>query len=63
MGDTIKITVTNNLGNQSTAVHFHGLFQTNTTFSDGPAMVTQVSVRAAAFSLISRVSGAAGMQS
>ncbi|KAI9048154.1 hypothetical protein LZ554_007949 [Drepanopeziza brunnea f. sp. 'monogermtubi'] len=45
MGDTIKITLTNNLGNQSTAIHFHGIFQTNTTFSDGPAMVTQCPIQ------------------
>lgn len=45
MGDTFKITVTNNLGNQSTAIHFHGIFQTNTTFSDGPAMVTQCPIQ------------------
>jgi iron transport multicopper oxidase len=41
VGDTIKINVNNTLGNQTTAIHFHGLFQTNTTFEDGPAMVTQ----------------------
>ncbi len=45
MGDTIKITLTNNLGNQSTAIHFHGIFQTNTTYSDGPAMVTQCPIQ------------------
>ncbi|KAG4438082.1 hypothetical protein IFR05_006448 [Cadophora sp. M221] len=45
MGDTIKITMTNNLGNQSTAIHFHGIFQTGTAFSDGPAMVTQCPIQ------------------
>merc|ERR1711969_69147 len=32
MGDTIKITMTNNLGNQSTAIHFHGIFQNGTAY-------------------------------
>jgi iron transport multicopper oxidase len=41
IGDTIKINVNNTLGNQTTAIHFHGLFQINTTFEDGPSMVTQ----------------------
>ncbi|KAH8892238.1 hypothetical protein GQ53DRAFT_864098 [Thozetella sp. PMI_491] len=41
LGDTIKINVWNNLGNETTAIHFHGIFQRNTTFEDGPAMVTQ----------------------
>jgi iron transport multicopper oxidase len=41
MGDTVILTVTNNLGNETTAIHFHGIFQRNTTYSDGPAMVTQ----------------------
>lgn len=41
LGDTITINVYNGLGNQSTAIHFHGLFQRNTTYSDGASMVTQ----------------------
>ncbi|KAH9212454.1 Cupredoxin [Leptodontidium sp. 2 PMI_412] len=45
MGDTIKITMTNNLRNQSTAIHFHGIFQTGTAYSDGPAMVTQCPIQ------------------
>jgi iron transport multicopper oxidase len=45
MGDTIKLTMTNNLGNESTAIHFHGIFQRNTTYADGPAMVTQCPVQ------------------
>ncbi|CZS88993.1 uncharacterized protein RCO7_04645 [Rhynchosporium graminicola] len=40
-GDSVKITLTNNLVNQSTAIHFHGIFQTGTAYSDGPAHVTQ----------------------
>ncbi|KAK3370690.1 conidial pigment biosynthesis oxidase Abr1/brown 1 [Podospora didyma] len=41
VGDTIKINLVNMLGNQTTTLHFHGLFQRNTTFEDGPAMVNQ----------------------
>jgi iron transport multicopper oxidase len=41
LGDTVKINVINGLGNQSTSIHFHGLFQQNTTFEDGPVGVTQ----------------------
>ncbi|KAJ9145434.1 WSC domain-containing protein [Pleurostoma richardsiae] len=41
LGDTIKINVYNALGNESTAIHFHGIFQEGTNFEDGPAMVTQ----------------------
>ncbi|KAK3686179.1 conidial pigment biosynthesis oxidase Abr1/brown 1 [Podospora appendiculata] len=41
VGDTVKINLINNLGNQTTTLHFHGLYQRNTTFEDGPAMVTQ----------------------
>lgn len=40
-GDTIKINVVNNLGNETTAIHFHGLFQQGSNNMDGPAMVTQ----------------------
>lgn len=45
MGDTVKITVTNNLVNETTAIHFHGLHQRNTTYADGPAMVTQCPIQ------------------
>jgi iron transport multicopper oxidase len=45
MGDTVIITVTNNLGNETTAIHFHGLHQINTTYADGPAMVTQCPIQ------------------
>jgi len=41
LGDTIKINVVNNLGNQSTSLHFHGMFQQGTNFEDGPVGVTQ----------------------
>jgi iron transport multicopper oxidase len=45
LGDTIIITLTNNLVNESTALHFHGLHQINTTYADGPAMVTQCPIQ------------------
>ena len=32
------------LGNQSTSMHFHGLFQNGTTEMDGPVGVTQCDV-------------------
>jgi iron transport multicopper oxidase len=41
IGDTIKINIVNNLGNQTTSLHFHGLHQGGTTFEDGAAMVSQ----------------------
>lgn len=45
IGDTIKINVVNNLGNQSTSIHFHGLFQQNSNFEDGPVGVTQCPIQ------------------
>lgn len=41
VGDNIVIDVHNNLGNQSTSLHFHGLFMNGTTHMDGPAQVSQ----------------------
>ncbi|KAK0625023.1 Cupredoxin [Bombardia bombarda] len=41
IGDTVRINVVNRLGNESTAIHFHGIFQNNTNYADGAAMVTQ----------------------
>lgn len=43
-GDEIAITVLNLLGNQSTSLHFHGLFMNGTTHMDGPAQVSQCSI-------------------
>ncbi len=40
-GDILVLNVNNNLGNQSTSIHFHGIFQRNTTFEDGPTFVSQ----------------------
>ncbi|KAF2165202.1 multicopper oxidase [Zasmidium cellare ATCC 36951] len=40
-GDNVVINVNNQLGNQSTSLHFHGLFQNGTNEMDGPPAVTQ----------------------
>lgn len=42
VGDRVVIHVTNNLGTQSTGLHFHGLNQLGTQVMDGPTGVTQV---------------------
>ncbi|KAI9162801.1 Iron transport multicopper oxidase fetC [Paramyrothecium foliicola] len=41
VGDTIVINVKNDLGNQSTSLHFHGLFMEGENHMDGPSQVTQ----------------------
>ncbi|KAF8848125.1 hypothetical protein BDZ45DRAFT_606421 [Acephala macrosclerotiorum] len=41
IGDIIVINVVNSLGNETTSLHFHGMFQRNATFEDGTAMVAQ----------------------
>jgi iron transport multicopper oxidase len=41
VGDTVAIAVQNNLGNESTSIHWHGLHQTVHNQNDGPPMVTQ----------------------
>ncbi|KJX95791.1 iron transport multicopper oxidase fet3 like protein [Zymoseptoria brevis] len=43
-GDRVVINMHNGLGNQSTSLHFHGLFQNGTTEMDGPVGVTQCDV-------------------
>ena len=43
-GDTVIVNVDNQLGNQSTTLHFHGLFQNGSTSMDGPASVTQCGI-------------------
>lgn len=40
-GDRLIVNVLNSLGNQSTSLHFHGLFMNGATHMDGPASVTQ----------------------
>ncbi|KAK7920872.1 hypothetical protein PG985_008894, partial [Apiospora marii] len=44
VGDRVVIHVTNSLGNQSTSLHFHGLFQNGTTHMDGPPQVSQCDI-------------------
>lgn len=44
VGDTLIVNVDNQLGNQSTSLHFHGLYQNGTTHMDGPHGVTQCGI-------------------
>ncbi|KAH7336256.1 Cupredoxin [Rhexocercosporidium sp. MPI-PUGE-AT-0058] len=44
IGDRVVINLRNNLGNETTSLHFHGLFQTGSNTMDGPAGVTQCPV-------------------
>lgn len=44
IGDRVVINVHNQLGNQSTSLHFHGLFMNGTTQMDGPSQVTQCGI-------------------
>jgi iron transport multicopper oxidase len=41
IGDRVIIDVHNSLGNQSTSLHFHGLYMNGSTHMDGPAGVSQ----------------------
>ncbi|EXJ67555.1 uncharacterized protein A1O5_09568 [Cladophialophora psammophila CBS 110553] len=41
LGDTVVVNVLNLLGNQSTSLHFHGLFMNGTNELDGAAQVNQ----------------------
>lgn len=44
IGDRVIIHVNNQLGNQSTSLHFHGLFMNGTSHMDGPTGVTQCAI-------------------
>ncbi|TQS32177.1 hypothetical protein Golomagni_07515, partial [Golovinomyces magnicellulatus] len=44
LGDRVVINVNNQLGNQSTSLHFHGLFMNGTSHMDGPTGVTQCAI-------------------
>ncbi|KAL2023155.1 hypothetical protein VTK56DRAFT_3761 [Thermocarpiscus australiensis] len=44
VGDTVVIHLTNNLGNQTTGLHFHGVNQVQSNDMDGPSGVTQCPV-------------------
>jgi len=41
IGDRVVVNLRNQLGNETTSLHFHGLFQTGSNTMDGPAGVTQ----------------------
>ena len=41
VGEQITVHLTNKLGNETTSLHFHGLFQNGTNSMDGPTGVTQ----------------------
>jgi len=43
-GDQIIVNVKNSLGNESTSLHFHGLYMNGTTHMDGPIGVTQCGI-------------------
>ncbi|KAF2671312.1 hypothetical protein BT63DRAFT_423525 [Microthyrium microscopicum] len=43
-GDTLIVNVCNNLGNQSTTIHWHGIFQNGTNSMDGTTGVTQCAI-------------------
>jgi iron transport multicopper oxidase len=45
VGDTILVNARNNLGNQSTSLHFHGLFMNGSNHMDGPSQVTQCPIQ------------------
>lgn len=44
VGDRIVVNLNNNLGNQSTSIHFHGLFMNGTSHMDGVVGTTQCGV-------------------
>jgi iron transport multicopper oxidase len=46
LGDEIIVNVDNQLGNQTTTLHFHGLYMNGTTEMDGPAQITQCGIPA-----------------
>lgn len=43
-GDQVIVNVKNSLGNESTSLHFHGLYMNGTTHMDGPVAVTQCAI-------------------
>ncbi|KAF2757002.1 multicopper like protein [Pseudovirgaria hyperparasitica] len=43
-GDTLVVNVNNQLGNETTSLHWHGLYQNGTTNMDGPVGVTQCEI-------------------
>ncbi|KAH6656212.1 Cupredoxin [Truncatella angustata] len=45
VGDNVMIHVTNLLGNETTSLHFHGLYMNGTTHMDGPEQVSQCAIQ------------------
>ncbi|KAL5116135.1 hypothetical protein ACEQ8H_006032 [Pleosporales sp. CAS-2024a] len=43
-GDQVVVKVKNSLGNESTSLHFHGLYMNGSTHMDGPVQVTQCAI-------------------
>jgi iron transport multicopper oxidase len=43
-GDQVIVNAKNSLGNESTSLHFHGLYMNGTTHMDGPVAVTQCGI-------------------
>src|ERR1700761_3563697 len=41
LGDRLIVHVTNSLGNETTTIHWHGIYQHGSNDMDGPSMVTQ----------------------
>lgn len=41
LGEKVTVWVKNKLGNETTSIHWHGIRQTNSGTSDGPAGVSQ----------------------
>jgi hypothetical protein len=46
VGDRVIVNVKNSLGNETTSIHWHGLFQRGSTAMDGPVGVTQCPIPA-----------------
>jgi iron transport multicopper oxidase len=44
-GDELIVKVHNNLGNETTSMHWHGIYQHGTNNMDGPSMVTQCPIQ------------------
>ena len=44
VGDRLVVNVLNSLGNQSTSLHFHGLFMNGSTHMDGPVQISQCTI-------------------
>ena len=44
VGDRVIVNVQNHLGNESTSLHFHGIFQNGTTEMDGGVGVSQCGI-------------------